>query len=78
MHINIQYGIESMTKNFDGDAIPVSQVLNNAVVKATLGFGDNVRALTESGAELSPSSVVYDGDTVVVETKANSKAEATV
>lgn len=63
-----------MSKNFDSDSVPVSQVLSNTTVKAALGFGDNVRAISESGVELSSSTHLYDGDSVTIETRANQKA----
>ncbi len=61
-----------MAKNFN--EIPtVSQVLGSASVKAELGYGDNVRALV-NGVEQAGNALVEDGATLVVETKANSKA----
>ena len=41
--------------------------------KAALGYGDNVRYVRD-GFELAGSDVLNSGETVTVETKANSKA----
>ncbi len=73
MNITVQYGTQTMAKNFIENPT-VSQVLGSASVKAELGYGDNVRALV-NGVEQSGNALVEDGATLVVETKANSKAK---
>lgn len=72
MNVTIRYGTDSMNKHCEGGA-NVGQVINSASVKAQLGFGDNVRALV-NGVEQSPSAPVEDGSTIIIETRANSKA----
>jgi hypothetical protein len=70
--IKVKYGSEEITKTYDNPPT-VSTVLGSASVKAQLGFGDNVRALV-NGVEQGNSSVLTDGVTVLIETKANTKA----
>lgn len=72
MYITIKYGIESVSRHYDS-APTVSSVLSSASVKAELGFGDNVRALV-NGVEQTGASVLTDGVTLTIETRANQKA----
>lgn len=74
MNINIQYGGDSMTKYFDGE-VTVGQVIEHPSVRAQLGYGDNVRA-TVGGIEQPKTAYLSEDDTLVVETRCNSKAAA--
>lgn len=72
MTFNVQYGLDSHTKNVSV-APTVSQVISDPNLRVVLGYGDNVRALIH-GIEQSADTVVPDGCTLVLETRANSKA----
>lgn len=72
MNVTIRYGTDTMNKHYDSPPT-VGQVLSSASVKAELGFGDNVRALV-NGVAQDEATLVGDGSTIVVETRANSKA----
>lgn len=73
MNVLIRYGTDVMSKNFTTTPT-VGQVISSASVKAELGFGDNVRALV-NGVEQDSAALVEDGATILVETRANSKAQ---
>jgi hypothetical protein len=70
--IVIRYGIDQLDKSF---TIPVTigQLRQDATIRAGLGFGDNTKWLI-SGVEMSDDVVVPNGAVVVVETRANTKA----
>ncbi len=51
----------------------IGQLIQDRELRITLGYGDNVRALV-AGVEQSQQAIVPDGGTVVIETRANSKA----
>lgn len=72
MRFTVIYGIESQEKE-SIQAPTVGQVKRDTVLKAVLGFGDNVRALV-NGVEQPDDTLLYDGAEVVLETKANTKA----
>ncbi len=72
MNVTIKHGTQTMSKHF-AESPTVNQVISSASVKAELGYGDNVRALV-NGVEQAGNAIIDDGSTVVVETKANSKA----
>lgn len=67
--VTIKHGLSSLTIQ----ASSVSDIINNSNVKAVLGYGENVRFL-KNGVELGSDATLYDGDTVIVEQRANSKA----
>jgi hypothetical protein len=72
MKLNINYGTDSIAKTYES-APTVSQVLGDANIKAVLGFGDNVKLLV-NGVEQSSCASLDGVESVVIETKANSKA----
>jgi len=72
MNITIKYGLDSIVKSYPA-APNAGQVLSDINIRAVLGFGDNVRALV-NGVEQPSDSILPDGGTLVVETRANTKA----
>jgi hypothetical protein len=72
MNINVKFGSDSFMRQYT-EGTTIGQVLNDIDLKSVAGWGDNVRALV-SGVEQSPSALAPDGGTVVVETRANTKA----
>ena len=73
MNILVKYGIETMPKHTPTSSLTIGELITDWETKSALGFGDNVRALI-NGVEQPNSSVIPDGATVVIETRANSKA----
>lgn len=72
INITITYGLSSLTKEFD-DLTTVGTVLGNPNLKAYFGWGDNLRALVH-GVEQPSDARVSQGQTLVVETKSNTKS----
>ena len=72
MTFTVTYGIESQSMEVI-NAPNIGQVKQDAVLKAILGYGDNVRALVH-GVEQPDHAVVPDGAEIVLETRANTKA----
>lgn len=72
MRFTVIYGIESQERETISSPT-VGQIKQDTVLKAVLGFGDNVRALVH-GVEQPDTAVVPDGAEVVLETRANTKA----
>lgn len=72
MQTNIRYGVDVSSKTYTTNPT-VSQVLADQNLRAVLGFGDSVRAVI-NGVEQPGNAVVPDGATVVIETRANTKA----
>ena len=74
VRVRISYGANGIDK-----VVPygttIANITSNSSVKAVLGFGDSVRCLID-GVEQGTSAIVYDNCNVVIETKANSKAQA--
>jgi len=70
--ITVKFGLQSLTRTFADDA-SVGQIINDANVKAGLGYSDNVRPVIE-GVTMPHNSQVLDGSTITVETAANQKA----
>lgn len=70
--VTVKYGVDSVDKSF---TVPVTigSLRRDGNLKATLGYGDNVRLLI-NGVELTDDVIVPNGATVVIETAANSKA----
>lgn len=71
--VNVRFNSETYTRTY-ADNSTINDVLGDRDLKMAAGWGDNVRALV-SGVEMPSTSVLSDGSTVVVETRANSKAE---
>lgn len=72
MTFKVIYGIESQEKEAI-TAPTIGQVKRDTVLKAVLGYGDNVRALVH-GIEQPDDAQVPDGAEIVLETRANTKA----
>lgn len=73
MNILVKYGIDQFSKSTTMDNVTIGQVVDDYEIKNALGFGDNVRVLIH-GVEQPNSALVPDGATLVIETRANSKA----
>lgn len=72
-NIQIRYGSEVLNKVF-GTQPRLRDITSDNNIKAVLGFGDNVRGLV-SGVEIGADTYISNGALVVLETKANQKAE---
>jgi len=75
MSITVKYGVDSHVLN-TVNAPTIGDIQQNSTLKAILGYGDNTRA-TIHGVEQPSATPVPEGATVVLETRANSKATAT-
>jgi hypothetical protein len=71
IQVNVRFG-ETISKSFP-EGTTIGAVLSDRELKAVLGWGDNVRALVH-GVEQPVTALAPDGATIVVETRANSKA----
>lgn len=72
MTFKVQYGLDNHSKT-TAIAPTIGQVVADPNLRAVLGYGDNVRALV-NGVEQSHDTLVPDGCTLVLETRANQKA----
>jgi hypothetical protein len=70
--VKLQYGVDTHNPTLP-PGTTIGSVLRNASYKAILGYGDNVKALV-NGVEQPDDAQVSDGITIVLETRANSKA----
>jgi len=70
--VSVRFGTETASRSFS-DGITVGQVINDPGIRAELGYGDSIRALV-NGVEQNSANIAPNGGTVVVETRANSKA----
>lgn len=73
MQINVRFGSDDVLRNYP-DNTTIGSVIGDRDLRITLGYGDNVRALV-AGVEQSPTALAPDGGTIVIETRANSKAQ---
>ncbi len=73
-NITIKYGSDTRTVTVD-DNITIGEMIANPTTKAVLGYGDNVRSLV-SGVEQPNGACPGDNTMVVLETRANSKANS--
>lgn len=73
MNITVKYGIDQINKHVETENVTISQLVDDYTIRAALGYGDNVRALI-NGVEQPGHAQVPDGATIVIETRANSKA----
>lgn len=71
--ITIRYGATNEVTKSVRPGTTVAQVLGDISIQGVLGFGSNVQALVD-GQVLNGTASVSDGDVLVIETKANSKA----
>lgn len=72
VNVNVQFGGEKIPRSYE-EGTKVGQILTDYELKSVMGWGDNVRALIQ-GVEQPVTALLPDGVTVVVETRANSKA----
>ncbi len=72
MTYKVTYGIETQSKECI-NAPNIGQVKQDTVLRAILGYGDNVRALVH-GVEQPDHAIVPDGADIHLETRANTKA----
>lgn len=70
--VTVRFGNDTATRSFS-DGITIGQVVNDPGIRAELGYGDSIRSLV-NGVEQSNNSPAPNGGTVVLETRANSKA----
>lgn len=68
----IRFGSEVYTRTYN-EGTTFQEVLSDHDLKVVAGWGDNVRALV-CGVEQPLTAIVPDGATIVVETRANTKA----
>lgn len=68
----IRFGPDQIERTYDAP-VTIRQLRNDYNVKAALGYGDAVK-FTISGIEMPDEAQVPNNGTVVVETRANSKA----
>jgi hypothetical protein len=71
MQVTVKYGLEQSATVRVEEGTTIGQVLDK--VRDALGFGCNVKALIDGSAQ-PLGNAVSDGDTIEVETAANSKA----
>jgi hypothetical protein len=69
--VTIRYGVDVIEKSYTYSPT-VGDILADDNIQAVLGYGDNIRGLI-AGVEQPASASVYDGATLVIETKANEK-----
>ncbi len=72
IQVTVVFGSDRYTRSY-ATGTTVGQVLNDVDLKAVAGWGDNTRALV-NGIEQPINALAPDGGTVVVETRANTKA----
>lgn len=72
MQIVVKYGLDQLSREVPAGTT-VGRVLSDPNVKASLGFGDNVRGLIDS-VEIPGDATLPAGAVLNVETRANSKA----
>ena len=70
--ITITFGLDNSASRTVTETPTVAAALDSASLKADLGFGDNVEARID-GVTVPASTVLQDGDEVVLVTKASSK-----
>lgn len=70
--IRVRFGSDEVTRQYP-QGTNIGTVLGDHDLRVVLGYGDNTRALV-AGVEQSTTAIVPDGSTVVIETRANSKA----
>lgn len=71
--ITVQYGSQKLTREVSDD-FNVGNIKTDSHFKAGLGFGDNVNVLVD-GVIMDSDAEVDDGETAVVETACNTKAQ---
>lgn len=72
MQVQVRFGSETLSRVFP-EGTTIGAIIGDYELKVLAGWGDNVRALV-AGVEQSPTAIAPDGGTIVVETRANSKA----
>ena len=72
MTITVKYGVSSVTREVESGTT-YQQLVSDEHLKAVLGFGDNVKA-SLNGIEQPMANSIPESVLVVLETRANSKA----
>lgn len=72
MQVTIRFGVDEITRNYP-EGTTIGGIINDRESRVTLGYGDNIRCLV-AGVEQSNQAIAPDGGTIVIETRANSKA----
>jgi len=72
MQVTIRFGSDDVTVN-KPEGTTIREIVQDHELRVTLGYSDNVRALV-AGVEQPLTAIAPDGGTIVLETKANSKA----
>ena len=72
IQVTVKFGGDVYTRTYP-EGTTIGQVLQDHDLKAVTGWGDNVRAIVQ-GVEQSTNVLAPDGGTVLVETRANTKA----
>lgn len=75
MNVTIRFGGTNEVTRDVAPRTTVGNILEDRNLQAVLGFGSNSQAIIE-GAIQSPSTPLNEGDLVIIETKANTKAVA--
>lgn len=72
INTTVRFGTDTASRSY-ADGTTIGQVIADPSIKAELGYGDSVRC-SVNGAEQPSTSPAPNGGTIVVETRANSKA----
>jgi hypothetical protein len=70
--VTVRFGSDNASRSF-GDGTTIGQVINDPGIRAELGYGDSIRPLVNS-VDQPMNAPAPNGGTIVVETRANSKA----
>lgn len=72
IQVTVRFGSETFPRSYPAGS-NIGAVIGDHNLKAVAGWGDNVRALI-SGVEQPVTALVPNGATIVIETRANTKA----
>lgn len=73
IEVTLRFGLTKMLTVEVPEGTTVGTLLSNPNYKASLGYGENVNAVID-GTTVSSADTVSDGDTIVLEKQAASKA----
>jgi hypothetical protein len=76
MQVTVKFGSEQFLRSYH-EGITIGEVLADPNLRMVCGYGDNVRALV-AGVEQPSSAIAPDGGVILVETRANNKAQWSV
>jgi len=72
IQVTVRFGSEVINRTYP-EGTNIGAILSDRELKSVCGWGDNVRAMVH-GVEQPVTALAPDGATIVVETRANSKA----